>query len=80
MTGTTAPIIATPGTPLLIGAWAEESVNGSTNHPAFLEQYFGKSYSLNYLYGTVNTNSLGVLSEYWRYLPPRPTATVATAR
>jgi hypothetical protein len=27
MTGTTAPIIATPGTPLLLGAWAEESVD-----------------------------------------------------
>jgi hypothetical protein len=35
-TGIAAPIIATPGTPLLLGAWAEESVDGSANTPGFI--------------------------------------------
>ncbi len=78
-TGTAAPIIATPGVPLLIGAWAEQSVNGSTNTPGFLEQYFDNSYSWNFINGNT-TNQLGVLSEYGEFFPTDPGMAVLTTK
>jgi hypothetical protein len=78
-TGTSAPIIATPGVPLLIGAWAEESVNGSTNTPGYLEQYFDQSCSSNALSGQT-TNQLGILSEYGEFFPTDPGLAVLTTK
>jgi pimeloyl-ACP methyl ester carboxylesterase len=78
-TNISAPIIATPGTPLLLGAWAEESVDGSTNAPGFLEQYFDHSHSWNFINGQV-TNQLGVLSEYGEFFPTDPGLAVLTTK
>jgi hypothetical protein len=79
MTGMAAPIIGTPGVPLLIGAWAEQSVNGSTNKPGFIEQYFDKALVVNSS-GDLTTNQTGVLSEYGEFFPTDPGTVVITTK
>ncbi len=78
-TTVSGPMIATPGVPLLIGAWAEQSVNGSTNWPGFIEQYFDKAYMRDN-FGDVTTNQTGVLSEYGEFFPTDPGAVVLTTK
>jgi hypothetical protein len=78
-TGTTGPIIATPGVPLLIAAWAEQSVNGGTNTPGFIEQYFDKALVVN-SEGAITTNQTGLLSEYGEFFPTDPGSVVLTTK
>ncbi len=78
-TGAAGPMIATPGVPLLIGAWAEQSINGGTNTPGFIEQYFDKALVVD-SDGTITTNETGVLSEYGEFFPTDPGSVVLTTK
>jgi hypothetical protein len=71
--------ITSAGTPLLLGAWAEQSVDGSTNAPGFIEQYFDSASALNDS-GAPTTNQTGILSEYGEFFPTDPGAVELTTK
>jgi hypothetical protein len=71
-------ILATVGTPLQVGAFAEQAIlNGDTTKPVYVSQYFDKAYKVD-SNGNVTTNQTGILSPYGDFLPtePGPTALV----
>jgi hypothetical protein len=58
------------GQPMILGGWAKYAIqNGNPNKFAYLGQYFVTNAFLLNTYGTITTNSAGILSPYGEFFP-----------
>ena len=70
-TNQTGVMIASVGTPTVIGGWAKFAIsNGSPTKFAYLGQYFTNAFMLTN--GTMTTNTTGILSPYGEFFPTEP--------
>ncbi len=66
--------------PFRLAAYAKQTIlNGDTNKPAYLGQYFDKAFKVN-PDGTRSTNETGILSEYGEFFPTEPGRVILTTK
>lgn len=71
-TNQTQIMIASVGTPTVVGGWAKEKIlNGSANKFAYLGQYYATN-ALVVTNGLITTNTTGIVSPYGDFFPLQP--------